>query len=254
MVPPLWPFFGCFQCGCECLRRFQSFCHAVVGSFLLTPCKITVTAVLFVTVRIVPVYFRLHIRDSESNYITCQLGQSTYSHNLPPNGYFAWTSSSSNWETILLYNFFRVVYPSGELCTHMHTCFPTERVLARMVGMSSRPPWRCRVPLARGAREHCIRIAPEPCDRAPQRSSPVCIRCCRTQQPVAKGKQTSFYLRKCLLEFAHRYIGDVDLCHDHHVGFVAFIHFSPRSVSKRVRVLFNIGESTLYHGACFLFE
>ena len=39
-------------------------------------CKITVTAVHFVTVRIVLIYFRLHIRDSESNYITCHLSVS----------------------------------------------------------------------------------------------------------------------------------------------------------------------------------
>ena len=92
------------------------------------------------------------------------------------------------------------------------TCIRVPRLYGCWPGWSvCRPLKRCRLRLARGTRGLCIGIAPGPCDRGPKEFLGVVD----TVELVTRGKQTLFYLEQCLLEFSHRYIGDIDLCHDH---------------------------------------
>ena len=72
----------------------------------------------------------------------CSLGQCTYLHRFAPMG--DWTSSASNWDTILLYNLVRTLYPSRVVCKYnllAHTmCIWKNRPRRSLSSF-----WKCRL-------------------------------------------------------------------------------------------------------------
>ena len=137
------------------------------------------------------------------------LGQSTNSHNLPSKD--AWTFTASNWATILLYHF-------SLLCIHRDSCASTH--IRTSLHCWYGPGWWGFLPATRRrifVVAELVGLTQVFQQGLSTENSGEVLGVVNAVEAIAKGKQTPFYLGQRQLEFSHRNIGDVDLCHKHSV-------------------------------------